>query len=440
MIFRKIITFLTVMSGVVFAQMQFVAEQPTNAPVENETAPVMVVAKPPRQIQFWLDELKSFVQVEKSVKPQIDELLADAKLIAEEADRCNAVPVNGTLDSGCVRLYVDAVPTLERGFLDVAGKALLDPISILPNVKPSDSLLNKCAEALTDVLLPREELLRLTGDVRLMPVNVRGDLEAQYKYTLAFNPELVDEQLRLANLWLAKCGEVVGDQSEGEFVPKFKESLKSRMDVLQKAGFSLEIELDEENLAVRVGSTPLNGLYFLNGVKVLSKNIAFERGKTHLLLDVKNKNASFEMGKDDVVAEFNGQVNFDENSKKNLVGRWMWNAKNADLSINLKNSGNRQASADAAMPQNERYKQGAVIHWVPLAISGAVLLGGTIMGLVFNSKASSELDSFNKEINQDNISNYSKRHDDMEHYQSMRSIGICIAVAGLVGVGVTLAF
>jgi len=75
------------------------------------------------------------------------------------------------------------------------------------------------------------------------------------------------------------------------------------------------------------------------------------------------------------------------------------------------------------------------IHWVPLSISAVATVTGVVLAVVGNSKAKSE--SEKKPASQDE---YNKRHDDIGTYQTMRAVGIGIAIAGGIGVGLSFAF
>lgn len=75
------------------------------------------------------------------------------------------------------------------------------------------------------------------------------------------------------------------------------------------------------------------------------------------------------------------------------------------------------------------------VHWVPLSISAVATVTGVVLAVVGNSKAKSE--SEKKPASQDE---YNRRHDDIGTYQTMRAVGIGIAIAGAVGVGLSFAF
>ena len=75
------------------------------------------------------------------------------------------------------------------------------------------------------------------------------------------------------------------------------------------------------------------------------------------------------------------------------------------------------------------------IHWVPLSISAVATVTGVVLAVVGNSKAKSE--SEKKPTSKDE---YNKRHDDIGTYQTMRAVGIGVAIAGGIGVGLSFAF
>ncbi len=75
------------------------------------------------------------------------------------------------------------------------------------------------------------------------------------------------------------------------------------------------------------------------------------------------------------------------------------------------------------------------VRWLPLSISAAATVAGVVLAVVGNSKAKSE--SEKKPTSQDE---YDKRHDDIGTYQTMRAVGIGIAIAGGIGVGLSFAF
>ena len=89
--------------------------------------------------------------------------------------------------------------------------------------------------------------------------------------------------------------------------------------------------------------------------------------------------------------------------------------------------------ANVNVPEATAKKRG--VHWVPLSISAVATVTGVVLAVVGNSKAKSE--SEKKPASQDE---YNRRHDDIGTYQTMRAVGIGVAIAGAVGVGLSFAF
>lgn len=76
------------------------------------------------------------------------------------------------------------------------------------------------------------------------------------------------------------------------------------------------------------------------------------------------------------------------------------------------------------------------IHWIPIAISGAAIIGGTVLAIVKNGEAKdlSEKDDPKSE------KEYKKRLDDIDSAQNMRAIGIGLAIVGGIGLTISIAF
>ena len=89
--------------------------------------------------------------------------------------------------------------------------------------------------------------------------------------------------------------------------------------------------------------------------------------------------------------------------------------------------------ANVSVPNETAKKKG--VRWIPLTISAAATVAGVVLAVVGNSKAKNE--SEKKPTSQDE---YDRRYDDIGSYQTMRTVGIGIAIAGGIGVGLSFAF
>lgn len=75
------------------------------------------------------------------------------------------------------------------------------------------------------------------------------------------------------------------------------------------------------------------------------------------------------------------------------------------------------------------------IHWVPLSFSAVPLVAGTVLAVVGNNMAKKAADKGGN-----SVSELEKNRDEAKSGQSMRAIGIGIAIAGAVGIGLSFAF
>ena len=143
-----------------------------------------------------------------------------------------------------------------------------------------------------------------------------------------------------------------------------------------------------------------------------------------------------------------------------MIGRWTWNAEKMPDAID--NAVNQDESDVMTMEDSLTYMKGMEelsqlekdaekarkaaesasgkngskkIHWIPIAISGAVAVAGGVMAAVFNNKAKSA-----SEETPMNPAEYNDQHDRIQKNQQMRNVSLGIMAAGLVGIGVTFLF
>lgn len=91
------------------------------------------------------------------------------------------------------------------------------------------------------------------------------------------------------------------------------------------------------------------------------------------------------------------------------------------------------ANVDTDVADASAKKKG--IRWVPLGISAAATVAGTVLAIVGNNKAK---DASEKKYSTE--AEYKKYHDDAKSGQTLRGVGIGIAIAGAVGIGLSFAF
>lgn len=119
------------------------------------------------------------------------------------------------------------------------------------------------------------------------------------------------------------------------------------------------------------------------------------------------------------------------------------NAATADDSIRVnaakayneldEKSGSQVGESIPANVEDDSHKSG--VHWVPLSISAVALVAGTVLAVVGNNLAK---DASEKDYS--TASEYEGYLDDAKLGQTLRTVGIGIAIVGAVGIGLSFAF
>lgn len=108
------------------------------------------------------------------------------------------------------------------------------------------------------------------------------------------------------------------------------------------------------------------------------------------------------------------------------------NAANAYDELDWKSESQVGESIPANV-EDDSHKSG--IHWVPLSISAVALVAGTVLAVVGNNQAKTAADKGGY-----SVSELEKNRDDAKFGQTLRAIGIGVAIAGAVGIGLSFAF
>lgn len=463
-------------------------EAPAPAPSSEATASdgkgttVSVFVKSPEEIQKLKDDIKNLQTMAGDSNPEVAALLKRANRIAEMNDRCSSVSLNDLLDTTCARFYEIELPTFENDYMELTGEVRLGSMRMASTFEERIRQLASCSEALTSIVKSRDQLLRLRGNVYLEPINFEGDFDAEYDFSLMYDSARVSQQQRLANLWIEKCGPIVLRQSGKEFAPMFIATLKVKNDSLRNAGSNVKFMMNKKTMSLRVDMRrPVNGAYYLNGIRLFEKTIDADKKYSNLFFDIKNKKAELIQPKDAVLEKFEGKQVFKKLKKMEMVGRWAWDSEvlpDEAVQANSQDESEQMTAADSAaykeglaeleraMAEDEAAREaeakaaveakaaeekaasdaiksvqddaevsGSRIHWIPLAIAGAVAVTGGVLAAVFNSKAKSA--SEETPVNPDE---YNDQHDRIQKNQMLRNVGLGIAVLGVVGIGVTFLF
>ena len=459
------------------------APQSGASATDGQGTTVSVFVKSPEEIRALQDELKNLQTMAGDSNPEVAALLKKANRIAEMNDRCASISLNELLDTTCARFYEVELPAFENEYMELTGEVRLGSMHMATTFEERIRQLASCTEALTSIVKSREQLLRLRGNVYLEPINYEGDFDAEYDFTLLYDSSRVAQQQRLANLWTQKCGSIVLRQSGRDFAPMFVATLKVKNDSLRKSGSNVKFMLNRKTLSLRVDMRrPVAGAYYLNGVRLFEKTIDADWRNSNLFFDIKNKKADLIQPSDAVIQKFNGTQVFKKLKNMEMVGRWAWDAEKLPdeaIQVNSQDESEKMtaedslaykqgladlerardeekpekkkkaakkvsadaASAAAAAAVEDAEEDGAAVsgksrvHWVPLAIAGAVAIGGGVMAAVFNNKAKTERDKVPADKEE-----FEKIADNIDQAQTMRLVGFGLLGAGLVGVGLTFLF
>lgn len=413
---------------------------------------------------------------------ELDSLWEEANKIAKMNDRCSMISINEVLDDACNHFYAVELPAFETKYMEVTGELRLGSIAMGNSLAERTEQIKVCAAALGGILVSKEQLLKLNGTLDLEPLNLDGAFDATYNFNLYYDARRMEQQRRMMDRWLAKCGDIVLRKSGDEFAPLFLQSVTLINDSLAKANANVKIVPEPEFLDFYLDlNKPVPGYYYLNGTQLFSvAALPTGRNYSHIIVNIPKKKVNLPLGVDGEMQNFKGRVEFTSvYQDKDLVGRWTWgkpkkqksytevmasvkeesttiavgdssklaaervvvnrdsSQANAEDSLK-KDLAEMQAKEDAAKAAKDAAKKeepGLKIHWVPLAIAGAVAVGGGVMAAVFNSKAKSE-----REKEPMNPEEYNDHLDKIESAQRMRNIGIGLAIGGAVGAAVTFLF
>lgn len=444
---------------------------------DDKSTTISVFVKSPEEIRALQEDLKNLQTMVGDSNPEIAALLKRANHIAEMNDRCASISLNDLLDTTCGRFYEVELPAFENEYMELTGEVRLGSMRMATTLEERTRQLASCSEALTSIVVSRDQLLKLRGNVYLEPINFEGDFDAEYIFALSYDSAKVAQQQRLANLWIEKCAPIVVRQSGTEFAPMFVATLKVKNDSLKKAGSNVKFMMSRKNLSLRIDMRrPVGGAYYLNGVRLFEKVIDADKSHSNLYFDIKNKRAQLNHPKDMDLQEFRGRQVFKKLKKMEMVGRWIWDSEklpDEEVAANSQDESEQMtaedslaykqglaelqralaeeretaavntaqdAASDAAQDAAGDTKKGFHVHWIPLVISGAVLAGGTAMAVYFNKKAKEEKDAYDAELADGDDSQYSSHEENTRNYQRNRSIGFGLAVCGGIGAALSIIF
>ena len=146
----------------------------------------------------------------------------------------------------------------------------------------------------------------------------------------------MEQQRRMMDRWLTKCGDIVLRKSGDEFAPLFLQSVTLINDSLVKAKANVKIVVEPEFLDFYLDlNKPVPGYYYLNGTQLFSvAALPTGRNYSHIIVNIPKKKVNLPLGVDGKMQTFKGRVEFTSvYQDKDLVGRWSWGLpkKNRDV-------------------------------------------------------------------------------------------------------------
>ena len=119
------------------------------------------------------------------------------------------ISINEVLDDACNHFYAVELPAFETKYMEVTGELRLGSIAMGNSLAERTEQIKVCAAALGGILVSKEQLLKLNGTLDLEPLNLDGAFDATYNFNLYYDALRMEQQRRMMDRWLGKCGDIV---------------------------------------------------------------------------------------------------------------------------------------------------------------------------------------------------------------------------------------
>ena len=277
------------------------------------------------QRQAELEKMKKSVEGKNE---GLDSLLLDASRIAKMNDQCAAISVNDVMGEECWTFYRVELPAFEEKYMKVTGEVRLGHMETARGLEDRKLQIDACVEALYSFAQSKDQFLNLDGGVYLEPLS--QGFQANYEFTLQYEPNHRKHALEIAQKWGETCREMVVRQDGRGFAPFFLERLeKLNADLAGNASLAVyKTDTSAAPMLFMDISKPVRSAYYLNGVKLFHSRISagpanespvrirFEKGS----VAVDGEPVVMKRGKPQT---FIGSVNYPQKETA-LNGRWIW--------------------------------------------------------------------------------------------------------------------
>lgn len=304
------------------------AETTAEAPAEAPQAGSIFVQDPAifHQRQSDLEKLKGNLE---NVNEGLDSLLNDATRMAKMNDQCATISLNDVMGDECWAFYQVELPAFEERYMKVTGEVRLGHMEMARGLADRKLQIDACVDALQSFASSKDQFLNLDGNVFVEPL--REGFQANYDFTLQYEPNHRKNAFAIAQKWGETCREMVVRQDGKGFAPYFLDRLETLNGELSQKG-SLAVYRTDSSGALTVYldiSKPIRSAYYLNGVKLFHSRLAAGSVKesnlrisfdgTSVAVDGAEKVFKY----DGTPASYAGSVDY-PNSTSTLKGRWYW--------------------------------------------------------------------------------------------------------------------
>ena len=301
---------------------------PAMALAQGESQSASIFVQDPavfRQQQAELEKLKQSVD---GVNEGLESLLSDADRIAKMNDQCAAVSINDVMGDECWTFYRVELPAFEEKFMRVTGEVRLGHMETARGLEDRKLQIDACVDALYSLAQSKDQFLNLDGGVYLEPLS--NGFQANYDFTLQYEPNQRKQAFEIAQKWGETCREMVVRKDGEGFAPFFLERLDKLNAELAQNG-SLAVYKTDSTSAPTLFTDiakPVRSAYYLNGVKLFHSRISGGPVSESNLRIRFEKDAVKVDGEPVVISngkpqKFKGSVEYAQKEAA-LTGRWIW--------------------------------------------------------------------------------------------------------------------
>lgn len=281
------------------------------------------------QRQADLAKLKGNLQ---DVNEGLDSLLNDADRMAKMSDQCASISLNDVMGEDCWTFYKVELPAFEERYMKVTGEVRLGHMEMARGLADRKLQIDACVEALHSFASSKDQFLNLDGNVFVEPL--RKGFQANYDFTLQYEPNHRKNSFAIAQKWGETCREMVVRQDGKGFAPYFLDRLEVLNDSLSQEGSLAVYKTDSSNaLTVFLDlSKPIRSAYYLNGVKLFHSRLAAGSvNESNLRVSFLGTSVTVDGAEkvfkyDGTPAAYAGSIDYPNNDAK-LNGRWYWENK-----------------------------------------------------------------------------------------------------------------